>query len=231
MNYFVVMEKNTGKNMVKTKIGMKVISTNVSKPTSIIWLGQEEITGIYKYPTIDDLCLKSESVVSDHVEDLINHGGLDKACYLFSADHYPYWKKLYPNLDWNWGMFGENITISNLDEESILIGDVLKIGSAIVQVCQPRQPCYKLGIRFGSQRILKQYVRYGFPGIYVRILQEGSLKMGDSVELIERFENSISVCDSFKLIIYQDTPEFKSLLTRALADPNLAESYKEQLAR
>jgi MOSC domain-containing protein YiiM len=139
-------------------------------------------------------------VDKDTVIDRKHHAGEHKACYLFSSDYYGYWKNLYPQLNWDWGMFGENLTVEGMDESKIRIGDVYKIGAALVQVSQPREPCYKLGIRFGNQEILKQFIDYGHPGTYVRILVEGHVKKGDVLELMEKSKNKLTIKKYYGLL-------------------------------
>ncbi len=183
---------------------MKIISTNIAKPTTIIFAGEEVITGIYKTPTNQPIHLGKESVQGDEVSDRENHGGEFKACYLFSENLYPYWKNLYPHLEWNYGMFGENLTVSNLDESKIHIGNIYKIGKALVQITQPREPCYKFGVKFGSQKVLKQFVKHGYPGTYIRILEEGFVKTGDHFELIEKAKNSLTTAQFYKLLFSEN---------------------------
>ena len=84
-----------------------------------------------------------------------------KACYLFSEEQYPYWKNLYPHLNWNWGMFGENLTVSGFDETQVFLGDIYKVGEALVQVAQYREPCYKFGHKFGTQAVLNNLLSMG----------------------------------------------------------------------
>ena len=163
---------------------MRIISTNIGKPTTILWNGKHEQTGIFKYPVAKALDLGKTDVENDTVIDRKHHAGINKACFLFSADPFPYWKEKYPQLPWNWGMFGENLTVQGLDESVIRIGDIYRIGTALVQISQPREPCYKLGIRFQDQAILKRYIDHGYSGTYVRILEEGQVSNGDAVELI-----------------------------------------------
>lgn len=172
---------------------MKIVSTNIARPRTVRWRGREIQTGIYKNPTDTPVFLGKEDVTNDAVIDRKHHGGEYKACYLFASDHYEYWQDKYPTLDWNWGMFGENLTVEGLDENQIRIGDVYRIGSALVQVTEPRQPCYKLGIRFGTQKVLEEFIAFGHPGTYVRILAEGSVAKGDSIELIEQSQTPLSV--------------------------------------
>ena len=179
---------------------MQVISTNIGKLTKINWNGKELSTGIFKYPTRTPLVLETEKVANDSIADLKVHGGVYKACYLFSTEHYPYWKSQYPDLTWNWGMFGENLSVSGMDETEIRIGDIYKIGSALVQISQPREPCFKLGIRFGTQQILKEFIDHGFPGTYVKILEEGQVSSGDKLTLIQASDNLLTVHQFFQLL-------------------------------
>jgi MOSC domain-containing protein YiiM len=183
---------------------MQLTSTNIAKPTTIIWNGQEVTTGIYKTPTNQPIYLGKESVKNDEVSDRRVHGGAFKACYLFSESHYDYWKNLYPNLDWNYGMFGENLTVKGLDETNIQIGDIYKIGEALVQITQPREPCFKFGIKFGTQEVLKKFIEHGCPGTYVRVLEEGYVKNGDRFKLMEQTKKSLTTSQFFHLLFSKD---------------------------
>jgi len=201
---------------------MKIISTNIAKPTIIEWRGQKVETGIYKYAVESPIFLGSADVVNDHVIDRRYHGGLDKACYLYSADHYPFWQNKYPNQDWKWGMFGENLTISGLNESEIRIGDRFRIGNAEVQVTQPRQPCFKLGVRFGDQSVVSDFWTLPYPGVYVRVLSQGEVQSGDEMILIERDPESLSVSQVFS-IFHHNCSDLK-LIQKALAEPFIAAS-------
>lgn len=179
---------------------MKIISTNIGKPTTFIWNGKEELTGIYKKPTGQPIYLTRNDVVNDEVSNRLNHGGFYKACYLFSSEQYPYWKELYPNLDWSWGMFGENLTVSGFDEREICLGDIYKVGEALVQVSQYREPCYKLGYKFGTPQIIKQFIKHGFGGTYLSILEEGYVDINDEFILVERSKLTLTVSELFNLV-------------------------------
>lgn len=179
---------------------MKVISTNIGKAKTFMWNGKEEKTGIFKYPVYEPLLLEKTDVAKDIVINRKHHGGEHKACYLFASDNYQHWKSLYPELDWDWGMFGENLTIEGLDESVIRIGDIYRIGTALVQVSQPREPCYKLGVRFNNQAILKQFVEHARPGTYIRVLENGEVKIGDEILLMEQSKNPLTVQQFYKLL-------------------------------
>ncbi|TGV00615.1 MOSC domain-containing protein [Flavivirga rizhaonensis] len=208
---------------------MKILSTNIAKPTSLIWNGKEVITGIYKKPTNLPIYLGKEGVTNDEVSDKKVHGGEFKACYIFSHGHYTYWKNLYPNLAWNHGMFGENLTVSGLNEKDLYIGDIYEIGEALVQVTQPREPCYKLGIKFGTQNVLKDFIEHGFPGTYVRILKEGFVKRGDTFKLIEQAKNSLTTWQFFDLLFSQNKDE--ALIKLAIANKALPLRKRDKIKK
>jgi len=208
---------------------VKVISTNIGTPTTFEWNGKEEQTGIFKYPVDEPLLLGRADVQKDTVIDRVHHAGEHKACYLFAADQYAYWKHLYPHLEWDWGMFGENLTVLGMDESLIRIGDIYKIGTALVQVSLPREPCYKLGIRFNDQNILKQYVDHAYPGTYVRILEEGKVSTDDELHLVEQSENTLTVKQCFEVILARKkNPE---LVRLAIVNPSLPEYKRERLKK
>lgn len=208
---------------------MEIISTNIAKPATIEWRGQKVETGIYKYAVGNPIFLGSEDVANDHVIDRRYHGGPDKACYLYSADHYPFWQNKYPTQDWKWGMFGENLTISGLNESEIRIGDRFQIGGAVVQVTQPRQPCFKLGVRFGDQSVVSDFWTLPYPGVYVRVLSPGEVKRGDELVLIERDPKSLSVSQVFS--IFHHNRSNIELIQKAIGEPYIAESCRRDIAK
>ena len=204
---------------------MKIISTNIGTTTTILWNGKEEQTGIFKYPVNDALYLRKNDVAKDAIIDRKHHGGSNKACYLFAADNYPYWKELYPKLEWNWGMFGENLTVEGLNESIVRIGDIYKIGTAIVQVSQPREPCYKLGVRFKNQSILKKFIAHGYPGTYVRILKEGEVKKNNQVQLLEQSNNTLTVQQFYELMFAKN--KSKEILNLFMNNTSVPQYKKE----
>ena len=183
---------------------MQIISTNIAQPTTIIWNGQEVVSGIFKTPTNQPIFLGKQDVKGDEVTDRIHHGGEFKACYMFSAEQYPHWKHLYPHLNWQYGMLGENLTVSGFDESQVLIGNIYKVGNALIQITQPREPCFKFGVKFGTQEVLKQFINHGYPGTYVRILEEGFVKTGDDLILVESAKKSLTTFEFFKLLFSEE---------------------------
>jgi MOSC domain-containing protein YiiM len=208
---------------------MEIVSTNIGESVTIEWLGQQVQTGIFKFKVDTPISLGFEDVGGDHVLDRRYHGGIDKACYLYSAAHYPFWQNKYPNLDWNWGMFGENLTITEMDESTIRIGDKFKIGEALVQVSQPRQPCFKLGLRFGDQSVVGEFWNSPFPGVYMRVLQSGNVKKGDKLILTDTNKDSLSVREVFS--IFSQNRSNTELIRKAMNEPFLAESCRNDLKK
>lgn len=206
---------------------MKVLSTNISKPQRIFYNGKEEETGYFKEESELGIFLGETEVKDDFVADKVHHGGPDKACYLYGYTHYNYWKDLYPNLEWSKGMFGENLTIDVLDESQLFIGDSYQLGDAVIQFSQPRQPCYKMGIRFLDPEMPNKFRLAPYPGIYARVLQPGLVRKGDEMILKKRSQNPLSVRTVFELL-YAKHPD-KSVLESALSNPDLALRAKDYL--
>ncbi|MCB9189517.1 MAG: MOSC domain-containing protein [Flavobacteriales bacterium] len=208
---------------------MKIVSTNIGERKTVDWKGKSLETGIYKYPTEKAIFLGKSDVLDDHVIDRKYHGGIDKACYAYSLDHYNFWKSLYPEVDMTYGAFGENLTIENLAESQLRIGDQLKIGTdVIVEISQPRQPCMKLGIRFNDQRVVKRFVKEPFSGIYLRVLNEGWVKTDDQVTVLNICKNNLTVKEVHMLL---GGNRNEDLARKAILMPELASSCREDLIR
>lgn len=177
---------------------MKLISANIGERKTIIWKNKMVETGIFKFPVNHPVFLGEEDVEKDNVVDRKYHGGIDQAVYGYSEKHYNYFKSLHPDLDWNYGMFGENLTFSDLNEEEITIGSTYKIGECILEVTKPRQPCYKLGIRFNTQKIVKQFWNSTKSGVYFKVLQTGFVKSGDELLLIKKSDSTLTIAEVYE---------------------------------
>jgi MOSC domain-containing protein YiiM len=158
---------------------MKIIATNIGERTDIDWKGTLVTTGIFKFPVDTSIFLDFEEVKGDEISDRENHGGVLQAIYGYSLKHYDFFKPLYPNLDWQFGMFGENLTIDDLDETKIHAGDTFKVGDAIIEATLQRDPCLKLGVRFNDMKIIKQFWNTTFCGVYFKVIQSGFVSAGD----------------------------------------------------
>lgn len=177
---------------------MKIIATNIGDKKEIDWRGKQITTAIFKFPTEKPIFLDVENVKKDTICDREHHGGFDQAVYGYSLKHYEYWKALYPDLDWQYGMFGENLTIDDLDEAKLHVGDTFKVGEAIVEVTKPRQPCMKLGVRFNNMKIVKQFWKKDIPGVYFKVVQTGFVKVGDVFEQTKSCEKKSTIVEVYQ---------------------------------
>lgn len=204
---------------------MQVISINVGLPREVMWQGKPVLTGIYKQPVEGRIQLKSLNFNGDQQADLSVHGGVDKAVYAYSTEHYAYWRNQLPEMELPWGMFGENLTIEGLSEDAVNIGDRFRLGTAEVMATQPRMPCYKLGIKFGRADMVKRFLDSRLTGVYFSVLQEGDVGTGDRLELISRDENHITVSDITRLYV-RETRDLE-LLQRVLQVQALPDSWRD----
>jgi MOSC domain-containing protein YiiM len=178
---------------------MKIISVNIGKQQTFQWKGKTVSTGIFKTSKNTNLQLSKTKVSGDEISDTKHHGGYYKACYIFSKEQYIFWRKLYPALKLDWGMFGENLTVENFDETQVLVGSTYRVGEALVKVSLHREPCYKLGYKFGDQNIISQFIKNGYSGAYLSVLEEGKVKSGDSFKLIDTPADSLTISQLFQL--------------------------------
>jgi MOSC domain-containing protein YiiM len=210
---------------------MTVISVNTGRPRDIRVNGDVVRTSIWKSPREGRVRAIGFNLEGDEQSDLSVHGGRYKAVYIYPSEHYAFWRHELPGMELPWGVFGENLTTEGLLETDVCIGDRLRIGSAEFQVTQPRQPCYKLGIRFGREDMLKRFVASGRSGFYVSIVTEGDVGSGDGI-LLSRRENSMSVAEIFSLKM--GTRAARHALARAasLSDltPSWCEHFRTRLA-
>ena len=206
---------------------MKLISLNVGLPRVVAWRGREVTTGIYKEPVGGRVALRTLNLDGDRQADLSVHGGADKAVYCYPVEHYDYWtKELRRALPM--GMFGENFTTDGLDEDSVHLGDQFSIGSAMVVVTQPRLPCYKLGVRFQSDDMVRRFLASGRTGFYVAVTREGNVGAADDITLVARDVNAVPVSDITRLYVAKTFSEDDvASVRRALQVAALPESWKK----
>jgi MOSC domain-containing protein YiiM len=208
---------------------MQLISVNVGLPREVAWKGRTASTGIFKEPVSDRVMVRSLNLDGDGQADLTVHGGLDKAVYAYPFEHYDYWRSELPDMDLPLGIFGENFTTTGLREAEVNIGDRFQIGNLILMVTQPRLPCYKLGIRFGRPDMVKRFLASRRTGFYFRVLQEGEVGVGDTLELVSRDDHHITVADITQLYVREeDNPD---LLQRAAQLEALPQSWRDYFQR
>jgi MOSC domain-containing protein YiiM len=208
---------------------MHVISVNVGRPRDVEWRGRTVRTSIWKDPVQGPVRVSSLNLEGDAQSDLSVHGGPDKAVYAYPAEHYDYWQRELDLDALPWGAFGENLTTSGVLESDIAIGDRVRVGSVELMVTQPRLPCFKLGIRFGRDDMVKRFLQSGRSGFYFTVVREGDLTAGDPLESAARDARGVTVSDMIGLET-ADEPD-QSLLRRALEVPALPESWKRHFRK
>ncbi len=204
---------------------MRIVSIQVGRPRQVLSKGRTVSTGIYKYPVEHRVWMRRLNIDGDQQADLSVHGGTEKAVYVYPSEHYAFWRAELPEMELPYGMFGENLTVEGLLEDEIFIGDTFRIGDAEVTVTQPRMPCYKLGIKFGRDDILKRFLRSRRTGWYFSVAREGEISPGDAVERLSRDPHGLSVTDVTRL--YAEDRHDPELLRRAIAVPTLPAVWRD----
>lgn len=207
---------------------MKVVSVNVGLPRQVTWHGGIVTTGIFKQPFQGRVTLRKLNLDGDRQADLTVHGGEYKAVYCYPIEHYDYWRKELPGRELPMGTFGENFTTEGLLEGSVHIGDQFSIGSAEAVVTQPRLPCYKLGVRFQADDMVKRFLASQRTGFYLAVAREGEVGADDEITLIAPDPNAVPVSEITRLYItkkYAD--DDLTTIRRASRVAALPDSWKE----
>ena len=206
---------------------MKLVSVNTGLPREVTWHGTSVTTGIFKQPVQGRIALLTLNLDGDRQADLTVHGGEHKAVYCYPIEHYTVWKTGLPGWEFPMAVFGENFTTDGLLENSVHLGDQFSIGSAKVVVTQPRLPCYKLGIRFQADDMVRRFLASGRTGFYLAVTREGEVGEGDKIEPLARDPNAVPVAEITRLYIAKkyDEDDTKSI-RRALRVSALPESWK-----
>lgn len=195
--------------------------------------GENEPSAIGKQPVEHAVAVGALGLAGDEQADRAVHGGIDKAIHHYPADHYAGWRQQLgdvPLLDTP-GAFGENISTTGLDETNVFLGDRFRLGTALVEVSQARQPCWKLDHRFGTKGVMAQVVKTRRTGWYYRVLETGEVRAGDTLELVERPYPDWPLASLFGLLIGGEAKDRPADL-RALRDvPVLAETWKVRRAK
>ena len=211
---------------VRVQIAMKIVSLNVGMPREVQWHGRTVETGIFKKPVAGRVALRTLNLDGDGQADLTVHGGEHKAVYCYPVEHYEYWKKELGR-ELPMAMFGENFTTEGLLEIDAHLGDRFRIGSAEVVVTQPRLPCYKLGIRFGADDMVKRFLASGRSGYYLAVTREGEVGAGDEIVRISRDANKVPVTEITRLYVTKRFgPDDVDSLRRIMEIDSVPEDWK-----
>ncbi len=206
---------------------MKLIAVNTGLPREVMWHGRSVTTGIFKQPVAGRVSLRQLNLDGDRQADLTVHGGEYKAVYCYPVEHYDFWRRELPGRELPTAIFGENFTTDGLLEESVHIGNRFSIGSAEVIVTQPRLPCYKLGVRFQSDDMVKRFLASGRTGFYLAVTHEGEVGAGDEIKVIARDPIGVPVSEITRLYTAKRYGDGEvSSIRRALRVAALPESWK-----
>jgi MOSC domain-containing protein YiiM len=204
----------------------RLFSVNVGRPKQIaVRRGRALMSAIGKAPVEGRVRVEGVNVAGDDQADRRVHGGPDKAVYAYAREDEAWWaeqlgREIPP------GMFGENLTTEGIDVSGAVIGERWRVGSVVLEACQPRIPCAKLGTRFGDLTMVKRFGEANRPGAYMRIVSEGELGAGDEIELLSRPEHGITIAFVSAALLLDET-----LRERAASAPELAESLAVLLRR
>jgi MOSC domain-containing protein YiiM len=211
---------------------MQLISVNVGLPRDVTWQGRPVTTGIFKEPVAGRVQLRRLNLDGDRQADLRVHGGEHKAVYAYPHEHYAWWQRELGCDALSYGQFGENFTLSGLLEDEVCIGDVFGIGTAQVQVSQPRSPCFKLDLRMGEDGFLARFRAAQRVGFYLRVLEEGEVGAGDSITCLARDPDAMSVREIYQLRYggLRDRDRLERAARLAALTPNWREAFEKQLS-
>jgi MOSC domain-containing protein YiiM len=203
---------------------MKIISINAGSPREIFHQGRMIRTAIYKTPITGRARENALNIVGDRQADLAVHGGASKAIYAYPAEHYDFWRRELPEVEFPWGSFGENLTTEGLLEKDLNIGDHLCAGSVELIVTEPRLPCYKLNAKFMREDMVKPFLRSRRTAFYWSVAREGEIGAGDPIHFLSRDENRVSVAEITRLYAF-DRKDLVGM-RRSVAVKALPESWR-----
>lgn len=187
-----------------------VRSVNVGRTRTFDYRDRHATSAIWKYPVSGRVPVRGVNLEGDEQVDRTVHGGPDKAVYSYAAEDYEWWgTQLGRSLVF--GEFGENLTTDGLDLTGALVGEHWAVGSTVLEVSEPRMPCWKLGVRMSDPTFPRKFTKAGLPGTYLRIVSEGEIGEGDEIRVISRPSHGLTVGDVFRIYI-SDRHEAERLL-------------------
>jgi MOSC domain-containing protein YiiM len=200
-----------------------LLYVNVGRPQTVQWRGRRVTSAIWKEPVDGPVMIRGVNLAGDDQADRRVHGGPDKAVYAYAVEDYDWWAtSIGPQKP---ATFGENLTTAAIDLNTSYIGDQWHIGSAILEVSQPRQPCFKLGIRMNDDRFPGTFARARRPGLYLRIVSEGAVEAGDTIEVDPTERPAIQIAS----LVQDDIA--REVLSQAVNDARVPDSWRQAAAR
>ena len=203
-----------------------VVSVNVGEPRDVEWFGRIVRTAIWKEPVAGRIAVRGVNLAGDDQADRRVHGGPDKAVYAYAVEDYAWWSDELGEVVGP-ATFGENLTTEGVDLSAAVIGERWQVGTTLLEVAQPREPCAKLGLRMGAAAFRERFAQAGRTGAYLRIVAEGDVGAGDPVEVIHRPEHGLTIAGLYQRV-GQPTPEGLELI---VATPEVPENVRVWAAR
>lgn len=217
---------------------MKLLSVNVGQPKEVSYVdrrGRDKVatTGIFKQPVSGRVMLRALNLDGDRQADLKAHGGIHKAVYVYDKANYGFWEDELGRSDFApAGQFGENFTTEGLTDDEVAVGDVFQLGGAVVEVTQPRVPCFKLGVLMGIEGFQKRFAEACRVGFYFRVLQEGDVAAGDVFDRVDAASVRMTVRDMSHLLYFdpKNIADAKRALEIEALSPGWRQSFEERIA-
>jgi len=201
-----------------------LVAVSVGQPRDFEWQGRPLRTGIQKSPVAGRVAAGPLGLAGDAQADLSVHGGIDKAVYAYDDANTAWWRETLARPDLGPGSFGENLTLHGWPDERVYIGDRFRIGSACFEVSQPRQPCHKLGMRFGDPGFPKRFLRSRRVGYYLRVVEPGEIGAGDAVVRVAHDPTSMDVSSLAGILVARQAS--RAELERAAGLAALADAWR-----
>lgn len=208
---------------------MNILSVNVGRPQTRLWQGKSVTTSIFKSPVAGPVRVVKNNLDGDEQADLRFHGGVNKAVYAYDQEHYEFWKTELRLNNLEPGAFGENLTTVGLLDSDVRLGDQFRVGSAVLMAVQPRFPCFKLGLRFNDPAMVKRFAKALRHGIYFQVVEEGSLRAGDAIELVKPSDVAVTIQDVVNAFYGLEKDEVK--LEAMLQFSGLPQHVREKLRK
>src|SRR4051794_32595290 len=203
----------------------RILSVNVGRPKPLAERrGRVMMSAIVKAPVSGPVRVEGVNLVGDDQADRSVHGGPDKAGYVYAREDADWWSDVL-GIEIPDAMFGENLTVEGIDVSGAIIGERWRLGTVELEVCQPRLPCSKLGLRFGDQRMVRAFAQASRPGAYMRIVTEGELAAGDEITVLARPEHGVTLS-----LVSDAILKDPSLAARVLVAPELSDELRVELA-
>jgi MOSC domain-containing protein YiiM len=207
---------------------MELLSINLATVKQVEYNQRLVSTGIYKTAVEGSIKVTALGLEGDVQIDRENHGGPDKAIYVYTLENYRFWEQELQKQGYSYGQFGENFTVTGMPDERIHIGDLFRIGSVLTQVTQPRVPCFKLGIKMGDPTFVKRFLSSGRVGFYLRVLEEGEVQAGDRITRVQEDPERLNIRDA--MLALAKGPHQKVVIKRALGIEALSAAWRNNLS-